>query len=480
MSCQSSVFNVKAYLATGNGVTDDTATIQAAINACVAAGGGIVFFPIGTYIISNPLLIGGANVTLEGANPAGSIIQQTVPTKSIITTNSYPAGPPAGWMQIRDLGFNVTGTPSAGSVIALNWANLTMQDCVIFNCYNAFAIGQTGTLTQTVTDCWIHHCDVRNVRGTVVSMGGNCQRITVDNILAYGMGNATASTVMNLNSAYCDVFIMSECDFENFGQGIFLVATAAGQNGLTDSWFEDIIIDAPAAYALLFQTASGGALTRLKFNSCWLTSTSATAAILFSANAASSINDIDFNGGNVSATGAGFTFSGTQGATQVDVLGVKIYGCGAQGIVVAAGDYLRFRDCTVGPVYGTPNAVGIQFNTGYTGTHCLLDGNDFSGNTTNLILQVTKPGIIRNNIGINPAGLISATVPANGVVTTNPYPYDVDLLITANAGGTTAAQKNGTAIWTLPASAFTTLRLGVGETVLLGYVSAPTVLWFAE
>ena len=43
------------YNAAGNGSTDDTAAIQSAINACAAAGGGQVYFPPGTYLISGPL-----------------------------------------------------------------------------------------------------------------------------------------------------------------------------------------------------------------------------------------------------------------------------------------------------------------------------------------------------------------------------------------------------------------------------------------
>lgn len=42
------VFNVKAYGATGNGTTDDSASILSAITAAQAVG-GIVFFPTGTY-----------------------------------------------------------------------------------------------------------------------------------------------------------------------------------------------------------------------------------------------------------------------------------------------------------------------------------------------------------------------------------------------------------------------------------------------
>ena len=51
-------FNVKDYGATGNGTTDDTVAIKAAMAAAKATGSvgqGCVYFPNGTYIISSPL-----------------------------------------------------------------------------------------------------------------------------------------------------------------------------------------------------------------------------------------------------------------------------------------------------------------------------------------------------------------------------------------------------------------------------------------
>ncbi|HEX6456233.1 MAG TPA: glycosyl hydrolase family 28-related protein [Solirubrobacterales bacterium] len=62
-----SVPNVKeaAYGAKADGTTDDAAAIQAAINA-VAAAGGVVFVPAGTYIIGTTLSL-PANVRLVGA-----------------------------------------------------------------------------------------------------------------------------------------------------------------------------------------------------------------------------------------------------------------------------------------------------------------------------------------------------------------------------------------------------------------------------
>jgi hypothetical protein len=68
-------FNVKAFGAVGDGVTDDTAEIQAAIDAVGAAGGGTVFFPAGTYITTNRLY-NKSKVMLEGTGRA-SLISNT-------------------------------------------------------------------------------------------------------------------------------------------------------------------------------------------------------------------------------------------------------------------------------------------------------------------------------------------------------------------------------------------------------------------
>lgn len=51
------LINVKVYEAEGDGVTDDTAAIQAAINAASLAGGGTVYAPIAAYRIKGVLNI---------------------------------------------------------------------------------------------------------------------------------------------------------------------------------------------------------------------------------------------------------------------------------------------------------------------------------------------------------------------------------------------------------------------------------------
>ncbi len=57
-------YNVREYGAKGDGVTDDTAAIQAAINAAAAAGGGAVYLPAATYMVKSLNLLPA--ITLKG------------------------------------------------------------------------------------------------------------------------------------------------------------------------------------------------------------------------------------------------------------------------------------------------------------------------------------------------------------------------------------------------------------------------------
>ena len=58
--------NVLDYGATGNGTTDDTAAIQAAVTAGYAAGttGFSLYFPTGTYLMSSTITMGNTAGTV--------------------------------------------------------------------------------------------------------------------------------------------------------------------------------------------------------------------------------------------------------------------------------------------------------------------------------------------------------------------------------------------------------------------------------
>lgn len=72
-------FNVRDYGAIGNGTTDDTSAILAAVSASVMSGGGTVYFPDGIYSISSSVIVPSnpqCDIALVGNGSNVSIIKQ--------------------------------------------------------------------------------------------------------------------------------------------------------------------------------------------------------------------------------------------------------------------------------------------------------------------------------------------------------------------------------------------------------------------
>lgn len=87
-SGNSPLFNVKDYGALGDGVADDTVAIQAAIDSAIAIGGGIVYFPSGTYILTDAInLVEVKDIALLGAGRFSTKLLQTTVNTPVIQAN---------------------------------------------------------------------------------------------------------------------------------------------------------------------------------------------------------------------------------------------------------------------------------------------------------------------------------------------------------------------------------------------------------
>lgn len=90
--------DVRAFGATGDGVTDDSASIQEAIDYIVANGGGTVFFPTGVYKIGTQLDLvnsGLVGINLVGLGGHASVLESlstTVPSSGCMI-NMNTSGP---------------------------------------------------------------------------------------------------------------------------------------------------------------------------------------------------------------------------------------------------------------------------------------------------------------------------------------------------------------------------------------------------
>ncbi len=134
-------FDVQAdYGAAGDGVADDTAEIQAAIDAAGTGGGGTVFLPPGTYKTTASLNINKRGVRLVGAGGfvkfisgqswwlrggqqgvGGTVINlTTASTDAIVIQNTDGSGLPLNDVGIEELaiafGASVSGAPTAAGI----------------------------------------------------------------------------------------------------------------------------------------------------------------------------------------------------------------------------------------------------------------------------------------------------------------------------------------------------------------------------
>src|SRR3954470_11457730 len=90
------IFNVRNFGAKGDGITDDTKAIQAAVDAAHQAGGGDVYLPTGTYavtsagIAANGCVVLTDNITMHGDGMGLTVVKlkdgSTAPIDGIIRT----------------------------------------------------------------------------------------------------------------------------------------------------------------------------------------------------------------------------------------------------------------------------------------------------------------------------------------------------------------------------------------------------------
>jgi hypothetical protein len=174
------VHNVQsaAYGAEGDGATDDSTEIQAAIDAANAAGGGVVFFPEATYAITSAL-VPKSNVTLEGEE--GAIIYFT--GINAIDSNAAVAN-----FTVRNLIFNGRSGQSKGIYIT----DATSTFIKVENCEfeNMGASGVTGGAIEIIAAnyVWIQNNNIHDCFSGVYVTNSNSVVITGNQVRDIGLG----------------------------------------------------------------------------------------------------------------------------------------------------------------------------------------------------------------------------------------------------------------------------------------------------
>jgi hypothetical protein len=147
------VFNVQGYGAKGDGIADDTAAIQAAINAANTAGGGVVHFPPGTYKTTAALIV-KPNVIISGAGRHISLIYPSTASMTVFDLTQTTLT--RTYNEIYSIGIvaqaaSVTGIKSV-LASALRFEDLYFAGCLYnFNLDRGSNIQMEGILVEGTT-----------------------------------------------------------------------------------------------------------------------------------------------------------------------------------------------------------------------------------------------------------------------------------------------------------------------------------------
>jgi hypothetical protein len=160
------VVSVKDFGAVGNGVADDTAAIQAAIDAVSTAGGGTVFLPTGNYKTSASLIL-KSKVELKGSgkpsrlngsvsptrllhygNNAGILIQTPTAITDIVISDLELDGVNSGAFGI---GLSLDAQTNGGAIYGIRVFNVTIAN------FPNYQVLQNGTVFDIVFDCCTFH-----------------------------------------------------------------------------------------------------------------------------------------------------------------------------------------------------------------------------------------------------------------------------------------------------------------------------------
>lgn len=507
--------DVMDFGAAGDGAHDDASSITAAISACSAAGGGIVYLPAGRYRLTSSI-VPMNNVTLQGAGRGATVLLPygTAAAVKLLASGGAPL------TDAHFCDFTIDGSNQTGSyTTAIKGIYITYNLRCSFERLHIHDTGATGLGIDFLDNCTIRDVTAENCGrlnngsqpgGAGIGIGTGQWAIEATDIIGCKTrGNKLAGLFFESQTGLLPTGyrVIGHLSDGNGGHGI----GDAGCRGL-------VVVGGTSSHNGLSGFAVYNGTVPAAVNGC--------DGIVIGLNCSSNTeNGFHVNASNSSQVGEGrYAFQGCKGRTNTkhgflvqmaasgDLNGITISECegyanGRTGLeVVSAGgtvsdlnvtrnhfcnngtdsssstrEGIRVFNSLVRPRIqqnqcfdnqGTPTQLyGIQIDPSTTITNGMITDNECRGNASGQInvSSVTFASTrVERNIGYNPQGPTSVSVTASPMTYTSGKSREVLYLI----GGTISnVVKSGTSIGT-PNS----VALEAYESVTITYSSAPTMV----
>jgi hypothetical protein len=195
------IYNIATYGAVGDGTTDNTTFIQNALNACKAAGGGIVWIPEGTFKVTNTLTYDTSatlgefadRLHIMGAGTAVACIECEglgAPAFAYEGGDYTGGTSQVGYLRIENVRFvgDLTALSSGISVEKAAFSHFNNVLCSAFN---------VGCVITDVDQSQYDSCNFRNNNGGILFQAGV---ITGNNSLLFNNCNFSNNNTYGINS----------------------------------------------------------------------------------------------------------------------------------------------------------------------------------------------------------------------------------------------------------------------------------------
>ena len=404
--------NVLDFGAVGNGTTDDTAAIQAAINS-LSSTGGIVYLPSGTYKVSSALVMNTTGITLMGANRNSTIISGSNATQNIIEIGSLSVLTKGN--RVSNLQITSSVAKTAGAAIKVFSGHQTDLDHITLmnNMYYGFQF-EAGPYQ------YIYH-----LTDFEVNSGLNAIIVGHDIATYTGVVQELVCTDGTIASQ-TGVAIKLEHIQGAFFRDIDVIASYAGVGMIPGTnqvvvacWFDTVLGDTCGNNGWILQPSSTGIIKEIMMVSCWGASCT-NYGILLDASAA---NDCI---SGIAMTGCRFMNNSKQGMYITDgVEAVSVTNVHCLGNSTGA-------SATYHGIYLESGVDGVTFNGGVSGGGGVFTNHQgygvyFAGTATNCAV-----------IGMNVTGNLTGGIRDSGVSAGN------DLIIKSCVGHKTSNYGTGT------------------------------------